>query len=180
MSNWAIVSGVSELANPLLSLVTFEDYWLSPTIPGGFTTTKPNKYQGYCVNVGQAIDGETLFVDIGTRFINNDLMKTQALYNEASLATSSSTTLLTKTVDPGIILEVAQVKVNGENKGTYTLKIDGDIIEKVYTYYTDYKATLVYGDLVAEAGQIITLEVDNNSTDTANFNGTLFYREYEL
>lgn len=161
-------------------LITYQDYWLSPTIPGGYTVTKPNKYQGYCVNLGQATDDKTLFVDIGTRFINNDLMKTQALYNEVSVATSSVQTIFTKTVDPGFTLEIAQVKVNGENKGIYTLKIDGDIVEKVYTYYTDYKATLVYGDLVAEVGQVIELEVENTSTDTANFNGTLFFREYEL
>jgi hypothetical protein len=44
-----------------------EDYWLSPTIPGGRTTVKPTTSGQYAVSLGQALSESSFFVDIGTR-----------------------------------------------------------------------------------------------------------------
>jgi hypothetical protein len=95
-------------------------------------------------------------------------------YSEANgIAKGATAIMLTYVVPASTVAKLKRINIFGDCMGTYTIKVNGNIIDKTGTYYTHYKDTLVFDDIETVAGDTITIEVTNRGTGTGNFNSNL-------
>lgn len=130
---------------------------------------------------GQVLKGHSFNIFTG-KFDNNEVEVTLTTeqgsslleYNEANgVAKLATATILTYIVPVSSVAKLKRINVFGDCMGTYTIKLNGNVIDKVGTYYTHYNDTLVFDDIETAAGDIITVEILNRGTGTGNFNANL-------
>jgi hypothetical protein len=95
-------------------------------------------------------------------------------YGEANgVAKNAIAVILTYVVPVNSLAKFKRINLFGDCMGTYTIKVNGDTIDKTGTYYTHYKDTLEFDDIEYSAGDVITVEVKNRGTGTGDFNANL-------
>lgn len=96
------------------------------------------------------------------------------LYNEVlAVAGASTAKIITYVVPVATTLKLKTVQVSGSNIAEYTVKIDGVVKAKKRSYFTDYDRKFELTGINVEAGETITVEVDNYRSSSADFNATL-------
>lgn len=96
------------------------------------------------------------------------------LFNDIlSLAEGAVGTILTYTVPANTKVKLRRSNLAGENMGTYEVKVNGSVIDRIGTYYTDYNGFLEFDDVEYFSGTVITIEVLNRGEGSANFNANL-------
>ena len=104
----------------------------------------------------------------------NDFATSVLVYDEANgVAISATATIITYVVPVNTIAKLKRVNLFGDCMGTYTVKVNGSIIDKTGTYYTHYKDTIVFDEIEYVAGDIVTIEVTNRGTGAGDFNANL-------
>lgn len=97
-------------------------------------------------------------------------------YNEISAVVSGSeTTIISYTVPSGKTSKLSEVSGSGENIAEYNLKVNGDVKQKLRTYFGGSLNT-IFNFTVSptfSAGDIILLSVLHNRPSSADFNGTI-------
>jgi len=130
---------------------------------------------------GEVLRGHTFNIFTG-KFDKNEVEVT--LINEqgdsllvfddiVSLAQGAVGTILTYTVPVNSKLKLRRSNISGCNMGTYEIKVNGTVVDRVGTYYTDYNSVLEFDDVEYSSGTIITIEVLNRGEGSANFNANL-------
>ena len=95
-------------------------------------------------------------------------------YDEAnSVAGSATATILDYTVAAGKILTLVLSDVSGDNRGKYRVELNGSVIAKRRTYYTNYDNIFKFANIKLVAGDNIKIIVENQSTLTGDFNANL-------
>jgi hypothetical protein len=103
--------------------------------------------------------------------LNQDVFDT---YSEAlAVAAGDEVTILTYVVPAMMKLFVARIIVSGDNRAEYKIKVDGNTIETVRTWFTAFNNTSEFGGLLLEAGATIEIVVNNYRPTSANFNARL-------
>jgi hypothetical protein len=95
-------------------------------------------------------------------------------FNEINfVAVGATETILTYTVPPSTEFKFRRSNVSGCNMGTYVIKVDGVVIDKLATYYTKYNDVFNLDDIIFTEGKVITIEVQNRGTQAGNFNANI-------
>lgn len=113
-------------------------------------------------------DGETLKVELdyeGLEIID---------YNESlSVVGLATATILDYTVAISKILTLVYSDVSGDNRGKYRVEINGSVIAKRRTYYTNYDNYFNFSNIKLVEGDNIKIIVENQSTLSGDFNANL-------
>jgi len=96
------------------------------------------------------------------------------IYQESlSIAGSATATILTYTVPVGKYFVIKRIDYSGSSKGTFTIDINSNVESKQRLYCTSFNGSFQMENLKIVAGDTIKLIVENNTNNTANYNGNL-------
>ena len=102
-------------------------------------------------------------------------------YSEVnSLAQAATATILTYTVPVDKKVKLTRSNIFGTNMGTYIVKINGTVVDKLGTYYTKFNDKFEFHDLEYTAGTVITIEVLNRGMQSGDFNANLQGRIFDV
>ena len=91
------------------------------------------------------------------------------VFNQLSgVPVASEQTIVSYTVGAGTELILSRVDVGGENKGTYTVEIDGVVEALKRTYYTKYDTEFLFNRLIVQAGSTIDIKVIHNGDGSSD------------
>jgi hypothetical protein len=95
-------------------------------------------------------------------------------YNESpSVAGLATATIINYTVAVGKTLTLVLSDVSGDNRGKYRVELNGSVIAKRRTYYTDYDNIFKFANIKLVEGDNIKIIVENQSNLTGDFNANL-------
>lgn len=102
-------------------------------------------------------------------------------YSEVnSLAQAATATILTYTVPVNKKVKLTRSNIFGTNMGTYVVKINDTVVDKLGTYYTKFNDKFEFDDLEYTAGTVITIEVLNRGMQSGDFNANLQGRIFDV
>jgi len=104
------------------------------------------------------------------------------IYSEQlAVPASASIDVFSYTVPVGKTLYLRHATGSGDNKAVYVVNVDGTPIAKKRSYYTDFNVDFFFesedaGGVVLNAGQVLTVNVTNQSGTPADFNAGAYGR----
>ncbi len=91
----------------------------------------------------------------------------------SSLAGGSTTNIINYTVPVGKKLELTIAEASGENRATFRVISNGDVVGFKRTYYTDFNADFIFSTAQLDAGESVQVEVTNNAIVSGDFEATI-------
>jgi hypothetical protein len=93
------------------------------------------------------------------------------VYDEANSVSGYATAIIIEyTVPVGKELKLKSIEASGENKAVYVVDKNGATESKKRSYYTDYNVTFEQFNLLFNAGDVLKIIVENESSSIADFN----------
>ena len=101
------------------------------------------------------------------------------LYNEVNNTGSGEVTVLTHIVPSGVFNHLLLAQCSGDNRAKYTVSVNGQVVWKARTYYTEYNTPIDLGEYPLVEGDVVEIKADSLTNKPAQFNATLKYKEHE-
>ena len=99
------------------------------------------------------------------------------IYNEVlSIAGLATSNIIQYTIPTNKLLEVLTIETSGTNRAVFSLDINGAIIAKQRSYFTEYNTSFNLNGLKLIEGDILKIIVENKSNSTADFNANILGR----
>jgi len=103
------------------------------------------------------------------------------LYNEVNHIGLGDITVVTHTVPVGKFNHLLKLQCSGENVAVYRVEVNGQVVSKARTYYTEYNTPPIdLGELQLEEGDVVEVVADSQTNEPASFNATLIYKEHDV
>lgn len=178
------ISGSDLLTNDAFDFSTKEEHEI--TIQYTDSTSK-QRQETFIIKVDpdnqsllSAVTEEDRYGNQGIRVIEGD-RKIFPLYNEVTHTGIGDITVLSLTVPLGKGLLLYNMQGSGDNKALYRVEVNGSVVCKVRTYYTNYNTPLVdLGELPLVEGDLVEIIAESKTNEPAGFNATLKYKERDL
>ena len=126
---------------------------------------------------GPLTDAELRATPVDVSFASNGL--TVPTYNEVSAVASGVLTVITTYTVPAVTKAfLQQILGTGTNIATYTVWINGSLVAKKYTYFTEFAADFVFATdmdsgLNLATGDVVQIKVLHNRPTVGDFNATI-------
>ncbi len=95
-------------------------------------------------------------------------------YDSDTVAINDTATILSKTFIGDQKLK--SILVSGDNLGKYTVFLNSNELIKIRTTWGNYNEEISLNDLKVFSGDLLEIQVLNNSTSSSEFNATLIYQ----
>lgn len=101
-------------------------------------------------------------------------------YNEVSHTGSGDITVMTYVCPASVFNHLLLAQCSGDNRAKWRLVVNGQVVCKSRTYYTEYNTNMDLGEYQLVEGDVVEVIADSLTNKPANFNVTLKYKEHDL